>query len=106
MINENVGNMKADAKNAVSDMGNIMSHAKANATADVEKVKAKFGHGDKLEKKTAYARADIKADASKAMADVGNKMVHAKADAEKAKAKMGNKIADAEKKTADALKSE
>ena len=88
MINENVENMKADAKNAVSDIGNIMSHAKA----DVEKVKAKFGHGDKLEKKAAYAKADIKADASKAKADVGNKMVHAKADAEK--------------KTADALKQE
>jgi hypothetical protein len=33
-------------------------------------------------------------------------MVHAKADAEKAKANMGNKMADAEKKTVDALKSE
>jgi len=82
--------MKADAKNAVSDIGNIMSHAKA----DVEKVKAKFGQVDELEKKAAYAKADIKADAAKAKADVGNKMVHAKADAEKAKANMENKIAD------------
>ena len=47
-----------------------------------------------LEKKAAYAKADIKADAAKAKADVGNKMVHAKADAEKAKANMGNKFAD------------
>ena len=94
MLNENVEIMKADAKNAVSDIGNIMSHAKADVKGDVEKVKAKFGHGDELEKKAAYAKADIKADASKAKADVGNKMVHAKADAYKAKANMGNKIAD------------
>ena len=94
MFNKNAENMKADAKNAVSDIGNIMSHAKADAKADVEKVKAKFGHGDELEKKAAYTKADIKADASKAKADVGNNMVHAKADAEKAKADMGNKIAD------------
>jgi hypothetical protein len=92
MLNENAENMKADAKNAVSDIGNIMSHAKADVKADMEKVKAKFGHGDMLEKKAAYAKADIKADAAKA--DVGNKMVHAKADAEKAKANIGNKIAD------------
>jgi hypothetical protein len=59
MLNENAENMKADAKNVVSDIGNIMSHAKADAKADVE-----------------------------------NKMVHAKADAEKAKANVGNKIAD------------
>ena len=94
MFNKNAENMKADAKNAVSDIGNIMSHAKADAKADVEKVEAKFGHGDELEKKAAYAKADIKADAAKAKADVGNKMVHAKTDAEKAKANMGNKIAD------------
>jgi hypothetical protein len=94
MLNENAKNMKADAKNAVSDIGNMMSHAKADAKADVEKVKARFGHGDKLEKKAAYAKADIKADAAKAKSDVGNKMVHAKAEAEKAKANMGNKIAD------------
>ena len=94
MLNENAENMKADAKNAVSDIGNIMSHAKADVKADMEKVKAKFGHGDMLEKKAAYAKADIKADAAKAKADVGNKMVHVKADAEKAKANIGNKIAD------------
>ena len=47
MLNENAENMKADAKNAVSDIGNIMSHAKADAKADVDKVKAKFGHGDR-----------------------------------------------------------
>ena len=94
MFNKNAENMKADAKNAVSDIGNIMSHANADAKADVEKVKAKFGHGDELEQKAAYTKADIKADAAKAKADVGNNMVPAKADAEKAKADMGNKIAD------------
>jgi F0F1-type ATP synthase membrane subunit b/b' len=99
MLNENAENMKADAKNAVSDIRNIMSHAKADAKADVEKVKAKFGHGDELEKKAAYANADMKADASKAKADLGNKMVHAKADAEKAKANTENKIADTLKYT-------
>ena len=99
MLNENAENMKADAKNAVSDIRNIMSHAKADAKADVEKVKAKFGHGDELEKKAAYANADMKADASKSKADLGNKMVHAKADAEKAKANTENKIADTLKYT-------
>ncbi|MGD0954623.1 MAG: hypothetical protein ABR985_19930 [Methanotrichaceae archaeon] len=73
----------------MSDIGNIMSHARADVKADVEKVKAKFGHGDEQEKKAAYANADMKAEASKAKADVGNKMVHAKADAEKAKANTG-----------------
>ena len=58
MINENVENMKADAKNAVSDIGNIMSHAKA----------------------------DIKANVSKAKADVKNRITHLEADAEKTKA--------------------
>jgi hypothetical protein len=86
MLNENVENMKADAKNAVSDIGNIMSHAKADAKADVEKAKAKFGHGDKLEKKAAYVKADIKANASKAKADVKNRITHLEADAEKTKA--------------------
>jgi F0F1-type ATP synthase membrane subunit b/b' len=86
MTNENVETMKADAKKMKADVGNIMSHAKADAKADVEKGKAKFGHDDELGKKAAYAKADIKADASKAKADVGNKMVHAKADVEKAKA--------------------
>ena len=70
MINKNVENMKADAKNAVYDMGNMTSHAKANA----------------------------KADASKAKADVGNKMAHAKADAMKPKVKMGSKMADARRR--------
>jgi hypothetical protein len=80
MTNKIVENMKGDAKKTVSDIGNKMSHAKADARSDVEKAKAKFGHGNKLEKKAAYAKADIKADASKAKADVGNKMVHAKAE--------------------------
>jgi hypothetical protein len=45
----------------------------------VEKVKASFGKSD-VEKKVAYATADIKADAKKANAEVENKMAHAKAD--------------------------
>ena len=48
MTDENVETMKADAKKAVSDLGNIMSHVKADAKADVEKVKAKFGHDNGL----------------------------------------------------------
>ena len=47
MTNENVENMKADARNTVSDIGNIMSHAKADVKnrithleADAEKTKA------------------------------------------------------------------
>jgi hypothetical protein len=52
MINENAEIIKADAKKAVSDLGNIMSHSKA----DVEKMRAKFGHGDQAGKKAAYAQ--------------------------------------------------
>ncbi|MDD1751177.1 MAG: hypothetical protein LUO89_15045 [Methanothrix sp.] len=85
MTNENVETIKADAKKVISDLENIMSHAKADAKADVAKVKAKFGHDDELGKKAAYANADIKAYAEKAKADVENKMAHAKADAENAK---------------------
>jgi len=74
-----------------------MSHAKADATADVEKVKAKFGHDDEIGKKAAYAKADVKADAEKAKSDVENKLAHEKADAEKAKANIGKKMDDAMK---------
>ena len=95
MTNENVETMKADAKKMKADVGNIMSHAKADARADVEKAKAKFGHDNKLEKTAAYAKADIKADASKAKADVENKLAHEKADAEKTKANLGKKMDDA-----------
>ena len=85
MANENVKTMKADAKKAISDLENIVSHAKAEVEADVEKVKAKFGHDDELGKKAAYAKADIKADAQKAKADLDNKLAHERADAEKAR---------------------
>jgi hypothetical protein len=51
MLNENVEIMKADAMNAVSDIGNLMSNAKADVKADVEKVEAKFGHGDELRRR-------------------------------------------------------
>ncbi|MGD0953031.1 MAG: hypothetical protein ABR985_11675 [Methanotrichaceae archaeon] len=95
MADENVETIKADAKKAVSDLGNIMSHAKADAKADVEKVKAKFGHEDDIGKKAAYAKADVKADAEKAKADVKNKLAHGKADAEKDEANIGKKMDDA-----------
>ena len=85
MANENVKTMKADAKKAFSDLENIVSHAKAEVEADVEKVKAKFGNDDELGKKAAYAKADIKADAEKAKADLDHKLAHERADAEKAR---------------------
>lgn len=85
MTDENVETMKVDAKKAVSDLGNIMSHVKADAKADVEKVKAKFGHDDEVGKKAAYVKADITATAEKAKADVDNKLAHEKADADRRK---------------------
>ena len=85
MTNENAETIKADAKKVMSDLENIISHAKADAKAEVAKIKTKFGHDDDLGKKAAYAKADIKADAEKAKADVENKMAHAKADAKNAK---------------------
>lgn len=57
LTNGNVETIKADAKKAVSDLENIMFHAKAGVVADVEKVKA----------------------------DLDNKLVHEKADAAKVK---------------------
>ena len=48
-----------------------------------------------LEKKAAYAKADIKAGAEKAKSDVENKLAHAKVDMEKAKADIGKKMTDA-----------
>ena len=49
------------------------AYVKADAKADVEKVKASFGKSD-VEKKVAYAKADIDAAAEKAKADVENKI--------------------------------
>ncbi len=95
MTNETVEKAKADTKKAMSDIGNKMAHARADAKADVEKMKAKFGHDDELGKKAAYAKADIKAGAAKAKSDVNNKLAHAKADTEKAKADIGKKMTDA-----------
>jgi hypothetical protein len=94
MTNENVEKAKADTKKEMSDIGNKIAHAKADVNADVEKIKANFGH-DAAEKQGAYAKADINADAEKAKADVENRIAHAKADAEKAKADIGKKMADA-----------
>jgi len=79
MTDENVETMKADAKKAVSDIGNRMAHAKADVNADVEKMKADFEH-DRAEKKVAYAKANIKADAEKTKADVENTLAHEKAE--------------------------
>jgi hypothetical protein len=69
MTSENVETIKADVKKVMSDLGNIMSHAKAEVEADVEKATARLGHDDELGKKAAYAKADLKADAQKAKAD-------------------------------------
>jgi hypothetical protein len=85
MINENVEMVMADAKKGMADIGNKMAHAKADAKADVEKVKANFGHSV-AEKKVAYEKADIKANAEKAKSNVKNRIAHEKADAEKIKA--------------------
>jgi hypothetical protein len=82
MTNYQVENAKADTKKEISDLGNKMAHAKADVNADVEKIKANFGH-DAAEKQGAYAKADINADAEKAKADVDNMMQHARADMEK-----------------------
>ncbi len=88
MSNENIEIMKADAKKAMADLENIMHHAKAEVEADVEKVKARFGHDDELGKKAAYAKADIKADAENAKSDLDNKLAHEKADEKKVEFKV------------------
>ncbi|RQW81349.1 MAG: hypothetical protein EHM14_01260 [Methanothrix sp.] len=93
MSSDRIDTAKADTKKTISDIENKVAYAKADLNADVEKVKANFGH-DEAEKKAAYAKADIKAGAEKAKADVENKVAHAKADVEKAKAQIGNKISD------------
>ena len=82
MTDDRVKNAKADTKKEMSDLGNKVAHAKADVNADVEKIKANFGH-DAAEKQGAYAKADINADAAKAKADVKNIREHAKADMEK-----------------------
>jgi hypothetical protein len=94
MANDRVETARADTKKVVADIGNTIAHAKADANADVEKIKANFQHDD-AEKKVAYAKADIKANAEKAKADIENKVAHAKADAEKAVAGIGRKMNDA-----------
>jgi hypothetical protein len=95
LTNEKVEKAKADAKKGMADIGNKMAHAEADVTADLEKVKARFGHDDRLVKKAAYAKSDIKADAKKANADVENKLSHAKADTVEARADIGKKMDDA-----------
>jgi len=93
MSSDRVETAKADTKKTISDIGNKMAHAKADLTADVEKVKANFGHNE-AEKKAAYAKADIDASAEKAKADVENKVAHAKANVDKARAEIGKKISE------------
>ena len=85
MVSENIEKAKADAKKGMADIGNKMAHAKADAKADAEKVKANFGHSV-AEKKEAYAKADIKATAEKATSDIKAVAQKAKADVEKKKA--------------------
>jgi len=93
MTYNQIGKAKADTKKAMSDIENKMAHARADVNADVEKIKANFGHGG-AEKKVAYAKADLKASAEKAKSDVENKLSHAKVDAQKAKADIGKKMSD------------
>jgi hypothetical protein len=95
MTNEKIERALADAKKGMADVGNKIAHAEADITADLEKVKARFGHDDGLVKKAAYAKSDIKAGAKKAKADVENKLAHAKADTDEAKADIGKKMDDA-----------
>lgn len=93
MTYDQIGKAKADTKKAMSDIENKMAHARADVNADVEKIKANFGHGG-AEKKVAYAKADLKAATEKAKSDVENKLSHAKIDAQKAKADIGKKMSD------------
>ena len=85
MANDWAEKAKSDTKKAMSDIENKLAHAKAEVNADVEKIKANFGHEGE-EKKVAYAKADINKAAEKGTADVKNKTAHVKADLEKAKA--------------------
>jgi hypothetical protein len=82
MANDWAEKARADTKKEMSDIKNNMEHAKADLNADVEKIKANFGH-DAAEKQGAYAKADINADAEKAKADVEKMMEHAKAGMER-----------------------
>jgi hypothetical protein len=93
MTYNQIGKAKADTKKAMSDIENKMAHARADVNADVEKIRANFGHGG-AEKKVAYAKADLKAAAVKAKSDVENKLSHAKVDAQIAKADIGKKMSD------------
>ena len=93
MTDKTVEKAKADVKKGIAEAVKAGAYVKADAKADVEKVKASFGKSD-VEKKVAYAKADIDAAAEKAKADAENKMARAKADAEKAKANIGKKMAD------------
>lgn len=93
MTYNQIGKAKADTKKAMSDIENKMAHVRADVNADVEKIKANFGHGG-AEKKVAYAKADLKAATEKAKSDVENKLSHAKVDAQKAKADIGKKMSD------------
>lgn len=98
MSNNIAEKAKADTQKAMSDVGNKIAHAKADVNADMDKIKANFGH-DGVGKDAAYVKADIKAGAAKAKADVDNKVARARADFEIAKAdiKQKKKKVDSEK---------
>ncbi len=64
MTNETVEKAKADVKKGIAEAEKAGAYVKADAKADVEKVKASFGKSD-VEKKVAYAKADIDAAAEK-----------------------------------------
>ena len=85
MTNENIEKAKADVKKGIAGADKAGAYVKADAKADVEKVKANFGKSD-VQKDVAYAKADINEAIDKAQADVKNKMAHANADLEKSNA--------------------
>ena len=57
MTNENIETIKADAKKVMSDLENIMSHAKADAKADVEN---KMAHAEADAEKAKSEKAESK----------------------------------------------
>ena len=57
MTNENIETIKADAKKVMSDLENIMSHAKADPKADVEN---KMAHAEADAEKAKSEKAELK----------------------------------------------
>ena len=81
MTDENVETMKADAKKLVSDVGNIMSRAKA----DVEMMKSNLGHKADTEKKSDATRISVTGADTGARPDSDKKKADAKVYTEDAR---------------------